>query len=473
MLFYRALLRLYPKSFRAEYGAEMMKDFDRDWRDASIGGEGRAPRRAPLRTRWSTPRACTATSRSRICVTRFDRCGARPDSRSPRLSSRHSALAPPPRRSRSPITCCCGRCRSPSPIALVRLWEDHSSRGYPRMEPSPPNFLDWQRMATVFERLEPFTGGSASLVGHGEPEQVNGASVGGGVFQLLRRPAALGRVLTESDVNAAEGERPIVISDRIWRTRFGASPDVLGQTISLDDRAYVIVGVMPPDFYFPSRNRDFWRTLRLGTTESDNDRGNHYLAVIGRLEGRRLDRGCPRGDGPDRRPARAGLSESARGERRDARPVARADHRAATGVAARPGWRVDLRVADRVHQSRQPVDVARAGAPIRIRHSRRDRRQRRSAGAADADRQLRARRLRRSAGHCPRGRGGAAARAPGSNQPADRRGAAHRSADARRHVAGHRRRRHRVWPVAGTSRLPQDRRIRAQGWRARRHEPRH
>ncbi len=153
----------------------------------------------------------------------------------------------------------------PDADRVVRLWEDHSSRGYPRMEPSPPNFLDWQRMATVFERLEPFTGGSASLVGHGEPEQVSGASVGGGVFQILRRPAALGRVLTESDVNAAEGERPIVISDRIWRTRFGASPDVLGQTISLDDRAHVIVGVMPPDFYFPSRNRDFWRTLRLGT----------------------------------------------------------------------------------------------------------------------------------------------------------------------------------------------------------------
>ena len=63
-----------------------------------------------------------------------------------------------------------------------------------------------------------------------------------------------------------------------------ASPDVLGQTISLDDRAHVIVGVMPPDFYFPSRNRDFWRTLRLGITASDSDRGNNYLAVIGRLK---------------------------------------------------------------------------------------------------------------------------------------------------------------------------------------------
>ena len=61
-----------------------------------------------------------------------------------------------------------------------------------------------------------------SAAGISDPEAAGGAS---------------GAVLTEADVNAAEGERPIVISDRLWRTRFGASPDVLGQTISLDDRA--------------------------------------------------------------------------------------------------------------------------------------------------------------------------------------------------------------------------------------------
>ena len=283
MLFYRALLRLYPKSFRAEYGAEMMKDCTRQWREASASARGVLLIRAVVDT------VANAT-RVHGDITKQDlRYAIRSLRRTPGFTATailvaalgigattaafsvadHVLLRPLP---------------FPEADRVVRLWEDHSSLGYPRMEPSPPNFLDWQRMATVFERLEPFTGGSASLVGQGEPEQINGASVGGGVFQILRRPAALGRVLTESDVNAAEGERPIVISDRIWRTRFGASPDVLSQTISLDDRAYVIVGVMPPDFYFPSRNRDFWRTLRLGNTGSDGDRGNHHLAVIGRLK---------------------------------------------------------------------------------------------------------------------------------------------------------------------------------------------
>ena len=283
MLIYRALLRLYPKSFRAEYGSEMIKDFDRQWRSASTD----AKPRLLLRTIADTISNAMLVHGD---ITKQDvRYAIRSLSRTPGFTltavvvaalgigattatfsvADHVLLRPLP---------------FPDADRVVRLWEDHSSVGYPRMEPSPPNFLDWQRTATAFERLEPFTGGSASLVGHGEPEQVNGASVGGGVFQILGRPAALGRVLTDADVDAAEGERPVVISDRIWRTRFAASPDVLGQTISLDDRAHVIVGVMPPDFYFPSRNRDFWRPLRLGIAESDSDRGNNYLAVIGRLK---------------------------------------------------------------------------------------------------------------------------------------------------------------------------------------------
>ena len=282
MLFYRALLRLYPKSFRAEYGAEMMKDFLKEWREASTATKAMLVVRAALDT-------VANAARVHGDITKQDlRYAIRSLRRTPGFTitaivvaalgigattatfsvADHVLLRPLP---------------FPEADRVVRVWEDHSQQGYPRMEPSPPNLLDWQRMTTVFERLEPFTGGSASLVGQGDPEQISGAAVGGGVFQILRRPAALGRVLTESDVNA-EGERPIVISDRLWRTRFGASADVLGQTITLDDRAHVIVGVMPPDFYFPSRNRDFWRPLRLGITESDSNRSNNYLAVIGRLK---------------------------------------------------------------------------------------------------------------------------------------------------------------------------------------------
>jgi len=282
MLLYRALLRLYPKSFRAEYGSEMSAVFARDLKSAAGMGV------LALFVRAIVDTVANAT-RVHLDILRQDvKYALRSLRRTPGFTitailvaalgigattatfsiADHVMLRPLP---------------FPEPDRLVKLWEDHTSRGYPRIEPSPPNFRDWQRMATVFERLEAYTGGSASLVGHGDPEQVSGAALGGGVFQMLGRPAALGRVLTEADA-AADGERPIVISDRLWRIRFGASPDVLGQTISLDDRAHVIVGVMPPDFHFPSRNRDFWRILRLGTNDSDSDRGNNYLEVLARLK---------------------------------------------------------------------------------------------------------------------------------------------------------------------------------------------
>ena len=76
------------------------------------------------------------------------------------------------------------------------------------MEPSPPNYLDWKRLATSFESIEAYHGGTATLVGSGEPERVVGARVTGGVFRLLGRQAALGRTLTEADVATRDAERP-------------------------------------------------------------------------------------------------------------------------------------------------------------------------------------------------------------------------------------------------------------------------
>jgi putative ABC transport system permease protein len=282
MLLYRALLRLYPKSFRAEYGGEMKKDFARQWGAAAAGARAALLAGAVLDTLWNAARVHGDITSQDV------RYSLRSLGRSPGFTTTailvaalgigattatfsiadHVLLRPLP---------------FSEPDRLIKLWEDHSSRGYSRMEPSPPTFLDWRRMNTVFEQLEPYTGSGASLVGGGEPVQLSGGYLGGGLFRMLGRPAQLGRVLVESDGDAAEGERPIVISDRLWRTRFGGSPDVLGRTISLDDRVYVIVGVMPPDFYFPSRTSDFWRVLRFGTTGSDTDRGNQYLEVLGRL----------------------------------------------------------------------------------------------------------------------------------------------------------------------------------------------
>ena len=111
------------------------------------------------------------------------------------------------------------------PDRLVKLWENQASRGYSRMEPSPPNYLDWKRLATSFDgdgglhrRRRPAWSASASRSGSRRQR------VTGGVFRLLGRQAAIGRMLTEVG-HHVETQNPIVISDRLWRTRFGADPE--------------------------------------------------------------------------------------------------------------------------------------------------------------------------------------------------------------------------------------------------------
>jgi putative ABC transport system permease protein len=143
---------------------------------------------------------------------------------------------------------------------------------------------DWQRAATVFEQLEPIAAAGGTLTGRGDAQRILGSAVGPRVFQMLGRQAAMGRVLTAADLTAGD-ELPAVISDRFWRTSFGAMPDVLGQKLTIDDQVHVIVGVMPADFFFPSRDANFWRLVRFGGAGTgDDDRQNHYLEVLGRLK---------------------------------------------------------------------------------------------------------------------------------------------------------------------------------------------
>ncbi|MBY0497699.1 MAG: ABC transporter permease [Cyanobacteria bacterium] len=278
MNFYRALLRLFPRSFRAEYGAEMEKDFAREWAGGSkpaavaraLGDvTGNAMRvhldilRQDLRYSLRSLRRSPGFTITAILVAAI---GIGATTATFTLADHVLMRALP----------------FPEPDELVKVWEDHSARGYPRLEPSPPDFLDWQRQATSFERLEAYTGFGSTLTGRGDAARINGAFVTPGTMQMLGRQAALGRILAESDATATD--QPVVISDAFWRSSFGASTDVLGQTLTLDTFKFTIVGVMPPDFLFPNRDASFWIVMMFSPDNGDSDRTNHRLEVLGRLK---------------------------------------------------------------------------------------------------------------------------------------------------------------------------------------------
>jgi predicted permease len=164
---------------------------------------------------------------------------------------------------------------------LMKIWHDRSSRGYPRLEPSPGNYVDWKAASTQFEVMAAYAGYTAAIVGIGEPMRVEGAQVEPDLFRVLSARAVFGRTLTEADVDPA-APRAIVLSDGMWRTMFAADPRVLGRTIQLSDVSHTIVGVMPAEFMFPGRLTRYWVPLRF-TSRDLTDRTNYFLNVIGRL----------------------------------------------------------------------------------------------------------------------------------------------------------------------------------------------
>ena len=171
----------------------------------------------------------------------------------------------------------------PDSARLVRIWHTPPHDQFPGITTfsvSPANFLDWRAQSTSFEHLAIYGFREANLTGRGEPESLQGARVSGDFFPALRATALKGRLFDTQD--DAEGARArVVLGERIWKSRFGADPSIVGRSIQLNGEAYDVVGVLPGRLKFPSW-ADVW--FPLGWRPSDRAvRGNHNYTVIGRL----------------------------------------------------------------------------------------------------------------------------------------------------------------------------------------------
>src|SRR3954466_13053828 len=139
----------------------------------------------------------------------------------------------------------------PEQERLFVPWKRDAATNNPFVELSVADFRDWQSQSRSFESLAvmPTTvyGYGYVLTGGGDPLQLESAKVTGRFFQLLGARAAMGRVFDEAD-DRVGGPAVVVISDRLWRERFGADPSVVGQTVTLNQNAFNVIGVMPPAF---------------------------------------------------------------------------------------------------------------------------------------------------------------------------------------------------------------------------------
>ena len=171
----------------------------------------------------------------------------------------------------------------PDADRLVLLWEDFTpSGGSSRGEVSPADYGEWRARNRTIADVAAMIGNSYNLTGSGEPEKLAGVRTTANLFAVLGMQAVLGRTLQPAD-EAAAAQPVAVISERLWRTRFGADPGVVGRTVTLNDAPYTVVGVVPEDFPFPNKDAVLWVPAHLTAAEL-SDRFNFFVYVVGRLK---------------------------------------------------------------------------------------------------------------------------------------------------------------------------------------------
>jgi len=279
--FYRLLLRLYPSSFRSEYGAEMLAIFA-----ASVAAARGRFGRIALALRAVADVAPNAL-RAHLDVLRQDvRYSARALRRSPGFAATAIAVAALGIGATTAAYSVLDRVLLrplpfPEPERLVRVWEDQTFRGYRELEVSPPNYRDYKAMSRSFSGMGAVMSVSLNLTGAGEPRRIDVSGLTSEVFELLGARPALGRLFAPADDrDGAPGT--LVLSHALWMTRFGGDPSVLGKSVRLNDEPSTVIGVMPPGFSFPNRTVEAWAPMRF--SESDfQERTNFSLHVYARL----------------------------------------------------------------------------------------------------------------------------------------------------------------------------------------------
>src|SRR5882724_135020 len=169
-----------------------------------------------------------------------------------------------------------------NPERLVMVWEENSKQGFPRDTPSPANFIDWRDQNHVFESMAAIVEASFNLTGAGDPERIDGHGVSAGLFSLLGVEPQLGRAF-RSEEDKPGGSHVVIISYGLWQRRFGSDPGIIGNPINLNGKSFIVVGVMPRTFQFPTRKDQLWVPLAFDAKEA-GQRGSHYLEVIARIK---------------------------------------------------------------------------------------------------------------------------------------------------------------------------------------------
>jgi putative ABC transport system permease protein len=170
----------------------------------------------------------------------------------------------------------------PDADQLMRVDQYNPKTSSPLHLVAPVRLEDWNRLNSTFQALTGYYSEDVSESTGPLPERVTRAWVSPRFFQVWAVSPVLGREFTP-DEDTLNGPAAALISDRFWRRRFNADPNIVGKNLRLDGHLTPVVGVMPPSFLFPNREADLWCPIPAGLSYGEA-RQNNWFVVIGRLK---------------------------------------------------------------------------------------------------------------------------------------------------------------------------------------------
>ncbi|MBV8115443.1 MAG: ABC transporter permease [Silvibacterium sp.] len=166
----------------------------------------------------------------------------------------------------------------PDPQALVELRNTSAQGSFPGA--NIPKFNIWHQQTGIFQQVAAYDSGGAgmNITGGDHPEQVQGMHVSADYFAMFGAPVVTGRTFSAEE-DSPHGGRVTVLSYGLWKSRFGANPNVVGSTIQLDGEPYLIVGVIGRNFV-TDVPVDLWVPFQFDLNSQDMA---HYFTVAARL----------------------------------------------------------------------------------------------------------------------------------------------------------------------------------------------
>ncbi|HEY9503574.1 MAG TPA: ABC transporter permease [Pyrinomonadaceae bacterium] len=182
------------------------------------------------------------------------------------------------------------------PSQLVFVWDTPEDKAEKLTYPvSSPNFRDWQENNNVFGSMSAYSFDYFNLVGRDKPERLFAAYVSPNLLSTLGVTPALGRSFSSSEGQSAPSDE-VIVSSGLWKRRFASDPQLVGQPLTINGRAFTVVGVLPPEFQIP-------RQVSLGVVAMDDvdllvptsvlassepatvsERGRHFLTAVARMK---------------------------------------------------------------------------------------------------------------------------------------------------------------------------------------------